>query len=126
MTRFLDRGPQVGDRVHVEYEATVVKQDDDCWGLISVLPGYHLRTETVDTSTVRVIAPEPMVGDVVTADMDLPEGSIIEGENNGVLARRFPQCWNVLGREQPSTTAALLARTPTHHWRIVRIGGAPS
>lgn len=127
MTRYLDREPQAGDRVEVPaFEAIYCRPSDPSEYPASYNRKFPHRVRIEGTggyeawaSDVRVIAPEPKVGDVVTADMDLPEGSIIECSSD----RYFGIC--ILSRGtwwRDSQTPAQPVFNLTN-WRIVRIGG---
>ena len=118
MTRYLDREPQIGDRVHVEFDTQIVAAP----GAGTVKITHQAVTYWVDCSEVRVIAPEPKVGDVVTADMDLPEGTIIAHANGGVGVLGIAGRIFIAGMQRPRTDLDDLSDLPG--WRIVRIGGA--
>lgn len=122
--RYLDREPRRSDRVMVEYEAFYDHVIPSGRHVVQIVDGTGACAPVVpDTATIRVIAPEPAVGDVVTEDMDLPEGSIIEGKC-GDLAFRASDlhdqpCWNHGGDHE-----SLGWLMKTDNWRIVRIGPA--
>lgn len=119
--RFLDREPVVGDRVHIEYEGEYRQVGRNTEH--GVWAGTSTGTVSVyvvpDTATIRVIAPESMAGDAVTADTVLPIGSIVEGGRPGIemLAVRILS-------EQHAAQIVENAVNYGDTWRIVRIGPA--
>jgi hypothetical protein len=121
--QYLERAPVDGDRVHVEYEAE--------WhatlgglALVAVADGGGRFIAAVPSDAViRVIAPEFKVGGVVTADMDLPTGSIVTTQDTIVAVRDNDRWWmSSTGRQglywHPAEDGVRRGRK----WRIVRIG----